>query len=266
MKKLILIFILPLVVIISCNKEKVSTTVTQTDLKLSDLPVSISAYVEDNYPDADIYQAVVLTNSSARYIVILTTEEELAFDKDSNYIGDGHQFAGDGDPCDSIHHEGPPGGGGHHHGHGHGHGHGHPGNWIPADSLSDAIKAYISLNYADYTIENGQKDTLCPVGNVTSVMLEKSDTVHLRLFFDASDLFLMTGNRIHFTDAPQAVKDYITGNYADYHVCHGTEILTMTDNSIRYAIYLDKQHVLTRVVISADATLICEQVLPHHPL
>ena len=254
--------------IISCNKGKISPIVTQTDLNVSDLPVKITTYVQDNYPDASIYQAVVLTNTSAEYIVILTTEEELAFDKNSNYIGNGHLFPGEGDPCDpgdSIHHEGPPGGG-HHHGHGNDHGHGHPGNWISPDSLSDVIKTYIMVNYADYTIINGQKDTLCHTGAVTSVMLEKSDTIHLKLFFDASNLFLMTGNRIHYKDVPQVVKDYIRVNYSGYHVYPGTEILTIADNSIRYVIYLDQQHTRTRVVTGTDATLICFQVLPHRCL
>jgi len=259
MKKTILLFIIPLALILSCSKGKVSQTVSQTNLNVSDLPVKITTYIQDNYPDASIYQAVMLTNTNAQYVVILTTEEELAFDKNSNYIGDGHQFPGGGDPAcpgDSTHHGGPPGGGHHH-------GHGHPPNWIPADSLSAAIKAYIAASYVGYTIENGQKDTLCPTGAVTSVMLAKSDTVHLRLFFDASDIFLMTGARIHHADLPQGIKDYLAANYSDYHICPGTEILTMADNSIRYAIYLDKQHIRTRLVIGSDVTLNCSQVLPH---
>jgi hypothetical protein len=190
----------------------------------------------------------------------LDTEEELAFDSNSNYIGDGHFYPGAGDPPDT----GDPGHHGGGHGNGHHHGHGHPGNFIPPDSLSATILAYITANYPDYSVKNGQKDTLCPDGAVTSVMLEKSDTIHLKLFFGEGDTFLMTGRRVHFAELPQLVQDFITSNYAGYTVCHGTELLTMADNSIRYAVYLRQNQTKTRVVISADAVLVCEQVLPHH--
>jgi hypothetical protein len=261
MKKTFLLLILPLAVLLSCSKGKTDSaisTVTQTDLNISDIPPVITNYVSENYPDAAIYQAVVLTNCSAKYVVILSTDEELAFDKNSNCIGDGHAFPGAGDPSDCGHPgHGDPGG--------HHHGHGHPGNFIPADSLPSAILEYISVNYPEYTAGSGRRDTICPAGSVTSVMIMKEDTIHMKVFFGDGNIFLMTGIRIHYAGIPQLIRDYITANYAGYHVCHGTELLTMADNSIRYAIYLDKEHERTRLVISPDFTVICEQILLHHP-
>ncbi|MCX6249899.1 MAG: PepSY-like domain-containing protein [Bacteroidetes bacterium] len=260
MKKLILLLFVAMVAF-SCSKNK-TATVTENNLNLSDLPVTITSYVADNYPDATIYQAVKLENSPAQYVITLNTEEELAFDKVGNFLGDGSKFPGgpDGPGCpgDSLH-PGPGPDPGHGHGHGHHHGHCPPHNWIPADSLPQAILTYISANYSNYVIDHGQKDSICPYGAVTAVMIEMADTVHLKLVFDATNAFLMTGQRIHYAATPQPVKDYVTANYADYHVCHGTELLTLGSGTIHYAIYLDKMHKHLRLILAADGTLICIQ-------
>ena len=258
MKKLILLFFVA-VVAFSCSKNK-TATVTENNLNLSDVPTTIISYVADNYPDATIYQAVKLENSPAQYVITLNTEEELAFDKAGNFIGDGGNFpggpGGPGCPGGSLH-PGPgpdPG-----HGHGHHHGHCPPHNWIPADSLAPAILTYISANYSNHSIDHGQKDSICPFGVVTAVMLEMNDTVHMKLVFDNNNAFLMTGQRIHYTATPQAVKDYVTANYADYHVCHGTELLTLSGGTIQYAIYLNKMHLHKRLILGADGTFVCIQ-------
>jgi hypothetical protein len=262
MKKLMLIMLVA-VVAFGCSKNSTNNfTVTQTNLNLANIPATITNYVADNYPDATIYQAITLQNSPAHYVITLNTEEELAFNQNGTFLGDGGKFPGgpDGPGCpgDSLH---PDPDHGHDHGHGHGHHHGHcpPHNWIPADSLPQVILDYITANYSSYVVDHGEKDSICPDGAVTAVMITLADTVHMKVFFDATNTFLMTGQRIHYAATPQAVKDYVTANYSTYTVCHGTEMFTLAGGALRYAIYLRQTGDHKRLILNADGTFVCVQ-------
>jgi hypothetical protein len=255
MKKIEIIMLMCLLALFACKKETSTTsssTASTSSMNVADLPASVTTYIADNYPDATIFSATKVTNSDASYVVTLSTEEQLAFNANGDCLGDGGGFPGGGDP------DGDP----LHHGHGHP-GHGHPGNWINIDSLPDTIKAYISTNYSAYQIWHAEKDSLCPSGLVTSVMIRKTGTrppEDIKLFFDQASNYLMMGQRIRFKDMPQAVKDYITTNFGTMHRCDRSEKLTLADNSINYAVYIgppDRRH--KRIVLTESGTLVCEQ-------
>ena len=254
MKKLGFILFISLLALFACNKEKSSDNISSgssNTISASDLPTSVTNYVADNYPDATINSAAEMSNSQAKYVVLLSTEEELAFDGNGNFLGDGQDFCPHGGPF--------PGGDSLHHGHPW---HGCPPNWINIDSLPGAIKTYISTNYPNFRIWHAEKDTVCPDGAVIEVLIRKMNAhppQDLKLFFDQSNNFIMTAQRTRFNELPQPVQNYITSNFNDYHQCLMSEKLTLLSDSINYAVYVHQMRVHKRVVLTETGTLVCEQ-------
>ena len=86
MKKIQIIMFISLLALVSCKKENTGTTSSSasgTSMNVSDLPASVTSYISNNYPDATIYSATKLSNSTATYVVTLSTEEQLALDRKS---------------------------------------------------------------------------------------------------------------------------------------------------------------------------------------
>jgi hypothetical protein len=258
MKKILILLLVLIAGIYACNKHQPTPTQSTT---LSTLPMKATDYIDSNYPDASIYYVVVLTNSTAKFIVTLNTEEELAFTQDGDYLGDGESYndghhGGDTICNDTTHGRGHGHPGGGHRGGGH---HGGPGHGIPIDSLSPTIISYITTNFAGYNIKHAELDTLCPDGAVIEVMLRMHGSEPKKVIFDTQNNYLLWSERIQFSNMPQAVKDYITSNFVAYYVCDVGEKFTMADNSLQYNVYLNKEQLHINVRLKADGTLVCQQ-------
>lgn len=251
MKKTVFMLLIVMVAAFSsCNKKDGTTT---QPVSLTSLPAKATQYIETNYPDASALYAVTLKNSTASFIVTLNTTEELAFTGDGDFLGDGvnfhHGHHGDGDTIhcgDTIH------GGGHHGG-------GHHGNGIPLDSLSSLVKAYVAANYATYTIRHAELDSTCAEGLVTEVVIGLNGQEPVKLYFDASFTYLMKESRILYADVPQAVRDYITANYAAYSTCNRATKLVMADNSLQFDIYIHQTSLRKSIRLKEDGTFVCER-------
>jgi len=187
MKKVIFPMLLLLIASVSFSKHESGAEQT---ISVTDLPKSVISYIDNNYPAESIYQAVKTNDREVEFIVTLTSDEDLEFDHNGNFIGEGLMNL---DHCN------------HHH---HGKGHHHQG--IPPDSLSSVITNYVLTNFAGYTIRHAETDSICSDGIVTEVMIFKSSTTSLKLYFSSAGLFLMQGDRIPSRDLPQAVKEAIT--------------------------------------------------------
>ena len=275
MKKLVFSMLILVAVFAACTKEKSVTTTTTTEqsLAVSALPENVTTYVSNNYPAETIASALKVANSTATYIVTLNTLEELAFDGQGEFLGDGEDFHhhhphGDslggfeGDSThfgwDSTHFEGDTTHG-HHGGHGGHGGHGCPGNTVSLDSLPSAIAEYIAADYAAYTAQHAEIDSLCQFGAVYEVMIEQQGVDHLKLFFDLSGNFLSLAERDLYINAPRAVKDYVTTNYAGYVPRTKMEKFTLADGSIEYNIFLAMEGSHKSVFLKEDGTFVCEK-------
>lgn len=263
MKKIIFGLFLGFLAMQACKK---SASVTETAIDASTLPAKVTEYIANNYPDAAITSAVSLENSPAAHIVGLDNNQEIAFDRGGDPIGDGSEFHGDGDsdgPQGGGHHGGMHGGGPNgngHHGGGHCDGDGHHGDEISVDSLPQAIADYLAANYAGYTPKHAETDTLCSVGAVFEVAIFKDTTDRLKLFFDPSGTFLMSGSRVDFAaDVPQVVKDFLTASYAGYTPRDKAVKLTLANGSIQYLVFLKNGSTRKKVFVNEDGTLVCEQ-------
>ncbi len=250
MKKLIFGLFFGILAIHSCQKS--SSTATEAAIDTTEIPDAVLEYIANNFPDAAITSATTFEDSETALIVGLDNHQEVAFDRN-------------GDPLDTsgVDYRGGKGGKGKHgkgkgkhHGDG---GKGH-GDEISVDSLPQAILDYLAANYAGYTPKHAETDTLCSVGAVYEVALFKDSTDRVKLFFDPSGTFLMSGKRVGFTaDVPQAVKDLLTASYAAYTPRNRAVKLTMADGSIQYVVYLKNGSDRKKVFVKEDGTLVCEQ-------
>jgi hypothetical protein len=260
MKKTTLSFLVSAIALMSCSKEDSSTSSTSQEISVSATPSTIISYISENYPDASISSVLKISESDTTYEVTLSTWELLAFGHNEVLIG---ESLADTTACDSIH---DSIGGGHHHGghhgnghHGGGHGEGIHGGGISADSIPATITEYVAANYAGYTVHNANYDTLCPYGIVINVMIESSDTLHHKLVFDASGLFIALAHRIKSADLPALVSANVTANYSTYTLRKKAELLTLTDGSKLYRVFLHGTAAHLTVVLKEDGTVICEQ-------
>jgi len=238
MKKVILVMFVIAIGFTSCKKD---TNDSEQAISISSLPSTVTTYVSNNYPDASIYQAVTVKEKDANYILTLNTDEELAFDKSGNYLGDGANY--------------------HHHGH-HGH-HGANGNCdnggIPLDSLSSSITGYVTTNYPAYTIKHADKDSTCQYGYVTDVVIFESGVPHIKLYFDPTGTYLMSSSRLMYANLPVAVKDTIAANYTTYVPRAVALKLSLANNTVEYYVYLYNGITHKRVTITDAGVVVCEQ-------
>ena len=255
MKKVMIVMLVTMLAALSsCNKSDQAVPSSQVTYAAV-LPAKAASYAVDNYPDATIDYVLLQTNAVASYIAVLNTTEELAFTSAGDYLGNGKQYRGGQHEGDTIHGDTIHGGG--HHGGGH-HG-GHNGNQIPVDSLPVMIIDYIAANFTGYSVMHAEYDTLCPEGAVKEVMIGISSSEPLKLVFDASDTFLMQASRILYSDVTQAVKDYVTANYATYQVSNKSEKLTLADNSVQYSVYIRLDSDRKKVRLTDAGTMVCVQ-------
>jgi len=269
MKHVIISMMVLLAILSSCGKEDSSSSATEQTISAILLPLKVTEYIANNYPAESISTAVQVTNGTATYIVSLNTTEELAFDHNGEFLGNGAYYH---PGCDSLgnnydsleihgdslgehggHGHGEHGGHGGHEGPGHG---GHGG--ISVDSLPAAISKYITNNFSGYTAQHAEIEANCQFDSVYVVMIV-IDTLHpVKAYFGLTGNYLMKSSRASYTDAPQLIKDYIIANYAGYTVMKKMEIFTMADNSLEYIVFMDLNHSSKKyVLLNADGTLIC---------
>jgi len=270
MKKVIFALFIGAFTLYSCSKDETPTTADSQEVSVSSVPSSISTYIVENYPDAEISRILKMSNCDTTYAVILNTSELLAFDGNGLHMGHGEP----GLNCDSIgghhgdslggHHGDSTGGhhGGGHHGGGH-HGGGHHGGGNPGgislDSIPAAIAEFVSVNYSGYTIHHAWNDTLCQFGTVIEVMIDSSQTGHMKLVFNSSGVFLAIAGRIEYTALPETVSVAIAANYSSYTPRHRAEVFTMADGSKQYKVFLLLSTTRISVVINEEGVVVCEQ-------
>jgi hypothetical protein len=253
MKKILFAIVASAMVIVACNKEQFPF---EQSISVTDLSKNVSSYVAENYPDAVIAEALVVKENQPVTIVILNTNEQLAFNEAGLYLGEGLNYRG-----------GKGGGRGGNHGGGNNHG-GGPGGHnggchqgidsTTLDSLLPGAQAYIDSNFAGYTVVGARRDTTCQNGAVINVMISnKSFTGPVKVTFDLAGNFLMSSVRYAYANAPQLVKDYITNNYAGYNVRNKAEQSTLANATIQYNVFVADTLNRYLVTVKDDGTLVC---------
>ena len=256
MKKILFAIVASAMVMVACNKMQMPF---EQSISVTDLSKNISSYVAENYPDAAIAEAVVVSDDENVTVVVLNTEEQLAFNDAGVYLGNGLNFRGGhhggGNPGGGMggNHGGGPGHGGHHGG-------GHHGgiDSTTLDSLLPGAQAFIDSNYAGYTVIGARRDTTCQYGAVINVMIANNSFVGpVKITFDLAGNFLMSSVRFAYANAPQLVKDYITNNYAGYNVRKKAEQSTLANATVQYNVFVADSVNRYLVTVKDDGTLVC---------
>ncbi|NVN94647.1 MAG: PepSY-like domain-containing protein [Bacteroidetes bacterium] len=247
MKKVILAMFIIAIGFTSCKKD--SNDSKEQTVSLSSLPASITQYVDSNYPDASLYEAAMVKHATAKYIVTLNTDEELAFTENGSYLGDGEKYHNQGHKDKHHSHQGHHGG---HHGNTTNHG-------IPIDSLSSSIIGYVTTNYPAFTVKHAEADSTCQYGMITEVVIFQQGVAPIKLYFDPSGSYLMSSSRLMYTNLPVVVKNTITASYATYSPKIKALKLDLANNTVAYYVYLFNGQTHKRITIADTGVVICEQ-------
>jgi len=236
MKKLIIPFLFLGFVMFSCSKHEMRD---EKQITIASLPKSVTSYIQNNYPAESIFEALEVSDNAVRYVVILSSNEDVEYDHRGGFLGENLAFRHD----EHHHHDG-----GVHH------------NGTPYDSLSSVIRTYISTNFADYRVLHAETDSICSIGMVTAVMVSRPGLTPLKLYFDATGIFLMQGNRIASSDLPQLVKSMVTSQFPGYALTEKSEKYLLADNfSVEYFLFPYQGETRKHVIVREDGTIVCMQ-------
>lgn len=289
MKKIFLAAITFATIMVSCT----STTDEMAGLEAvtADASEAITTYIANNFPDTKI---VATQTAKGSVTTELNTGEELKFSTAgvfmaySNNADNGLPADSLGLACDSTHNDsirsGHRGGGdkGGKHGdkggkHGDKGGKGGKGgkhdndstktgrghdrhfeNEIAIDSLATEISTYITANFSGYTVLHAETDTICE-GAVTEVLVSLSNAQPVKLVFDSTNAYLFKAERMEYSNVPELISTAVTANYSTYTVMKRCELYTMSDNSLKYKVYLKNSDAKKSVTFNADSTVSCEK-------
>lgn len=246
MKKIQIALLAIVVIISACSKEQIGSS--YQSINVSELSTTITDYVDENYPDANIVSALQASNTDAAYLIQLNTNEELAFTSSGSCLGDASSYMANSSQGRR---------GRHHHHHNPGNGNGHGG--IPVDSLPNTITSYINSNYPSDTILGARYDTTCQFGKTINVMVSHVGVAPTKLVFDLSGNYLYKAQRTLYSATPQAVKDTLTAVYGitGNSVRNKVEALTLNTSDIEYNVFIRVNKLPLIVTIKEDGTIVC---------
>jgi hypothetical protein len=272
MKKIFLAAITFAAILVSCT----STTDEMNGLNAvtAEASESITTYIANNYPDTKIVSSQTVKGTVTAE---LNTGEELKFSTAGTFMAysNNADYGISADSLSLTHNDsigkGHRGGGDKKHGNKNKGGKhdndstktarkhdSHFGNEIAIDSLTAEIAIYISTNYSGYTVLHAEADTICE-GAVTEVLVTLVNAQPVKLVFDSANAYLFKAERTEYANVPTLISDAVSANYSTYTVMRRCEQYTMTDNSMKYNIYLKDSSTKKSVTFNADGTVSCEK-------
>ncbi len=135
-------------------------------------------------------------------------------------------------------------------------------NSINIATLPAAITTYISTNYADYKIDEAQKDTLCNGTAGIEVELEKKNSDDITLFFSNENTFILKEEEIKYSALPTAVQTFFSTNYPNYNLPKDADKITLANGTVQYEVDIKEKttKVEKEVITNADGNAkICER-------
>lgn len=210
--KLFLAFIAVSVILAACSKDDDDNsnsddssqvqTVTFLSVSSGNYPADIDTYVSNNYPNDSIDEVYKedLSNGTSKYEVELSSDIELYFDANGNYLG----MDDDNDN-------------------------------VSLSNLPQSIKDYVNNNHsgesivkAELEMEDGQ--------DVYEVYLSNG----MELYFDTNGNYLSMdddNSHINISALPQSIKDYINNNYPNATILYAEK--DYDDGQKAYEVKLD---------------------------
>jgi len=255
----------------------------EDDLSLGKLPEAVKAYLETNFPDAQIQELEREKEYGATFIEIeLSGGLELYFtiegdficsdmkndDDDDGYDDDGRDDDEGEDDDDGYDDDGRDDDDGYDDDEGEDDDDGYDDDGRDDDDgydddaqgdLPERAARYIADNYPGYEIEEVEFEDYCDDQRAIEVEIEKNDREELELYFDLEGGFLFESRDIDSDDLPAAVLQSLDANYPGYKIeDDDLEEWKLADGSVRYYLELeiDDDDDL-EVVIAADGKVVC---------
>lgn len=124
--------------------------------------------------------------------------------------------------------------------------------------LPENIQSYIASNYADYSIDESEQESLCDGTDAFEIELENSNDDEIELTFDAEGNFLYSETEIEVSELPEAVVSGINSAY-NSPMIKEAERLNMADDSVQYEVEVKNGSTKLEVLVATDGSIICEQ-------
>ncbi|MFN5208877.1 MAG: PepSY-like domain-containing protein [Bacteroidota bacterium] len=228
----------------ACQNDLISRLtgqITEKEISLSDLPSAVVEFTNNHFPDADINSAFSLKNSKASTIVALSNGEQLAFDDEHNYLGEGDDFR----PKKKHGKKGK-------------HGDKKCDDCMEVDAIPAAVKEYVAANYPDYTLACAEKESNCVLGSSLEVKLKSASYDKIKLLFNESGAYMGSGTRIEYSSLPAAVSAYVQTNYSGYKTGHKVQKFISASGAVSYCIVVRNEDNKKKICLAEDGTFICE--------
>ncbi len=135
-------------------------------------------------------------------------------------------------------------------------------NGIDIKTLPAAVVSYINTNYASYTIDEAQKDTLCNGTVGIEVALEKKSADDIELFFNNENAYILKEEEIKYSALPANVQAFFSTNYPNYKLPKDAEKITLANGTVQYEVDLEEKttKIEKEVATNADGSAkICER-------
>ena len=133
---------------------------------------------------------------------------------------------------------------------------------IDIKTLPAAVVTYINTNFAGYTIDEAQKDTLCNGTVGIEVALEKKNADDIELFFNNENTYILKEEEIKYSALPASVHAFFSTNYPNYKLPKDAEKITLANGTVQYEVDLEEKTTkkAKEAVTNADGSAkICER-------
>ena len=114
-------------------------------------------------------------------------------------------------------------------------------NTIDIKTLPAAIVTYINTNYAGYTIDEAQKDTLCNGMAGVGIALEKKNAEDVELFFSSENAYILKEEEINYSALPTNVQAFFSTNYPNYNLPKEAEKITLANGTVQFEVDLKEK-------------------------
>jgi hypothetical protein len=250
MKKLIYPLMFLLVVVNACKKDE-SSPASNNQVGSTNLPIKATQYIAQNFPDNSINSAVKLNDGTNTYIVTLNSQEQLAFDVQGTFLGQGYTSTNPANPIptqiapDAVVTGGIA--------------ELAPGKILNVRYLPWTIGLYLRNNYDGYTVQLQQLQNICTFGTVYVIMLEQNKSVKVTLLFYTDGQYLAKGEIVPYTMAPKSVQQNIAASFPEYTVRVSMDQIVTNDGRTILAVFLVNQGHNFLVMSNVDGMILCSQ-------
>lgn len=125
-----------------------------------------------------------------------------------------------------------------------------------------AIQDFITNNFAGFTIDEAETETLCDGTEVIEIEIENEEDDEMELVFDLENNLLYSEVEIEVADLPTAITTTLANDYPTFEIKEAAR-LDWADDTMQFEVEIKDGSTKLEVLFAADGTVICEEE-DHH--